>query len=176
VRHEIMSFTASPCLDRMEKSLIDARVSRQGRTILTAALHDCRSLLSGWTGPFVTAHGEFAPWNVRIQGERIFVVDWEHARRGANPLADTFNYFLMTHAVDAGEISARSMARALRRVEEVAPQLYPEWIWRPRVVSALGLAYLLETALERAARSRAPGSNPRVAGYMQAIEERSAWT
>jgi hypothetical protein len=162
----------------MEKAMagLDARISRQSRGVLGAALHDCRALLSGWTGPFVTAHGEFAPWNIRRQGERIFVLDWAHAERGANPLADAFNYFLMTRAVRAGRISTRCVASALRHVEEIAQQLYPEWIWRPRVVSGLALAYLLDAILERASTGRGPVRTQwRVNGYLRAIEERAAW-
>lgn len=28
--------------------------------------------------PFATAHGDFAPWNVRVAGNRLLAFDWEH--------------------------------------------------------------------------------------------------
>ena len=175
---DVMSFTASPCFARMEQALerLEPNQVRRERATLSAALQDCRSSLSDWTGPFVTAHGDFAPWNIRIHGDRIFVFDWERARAGANPLADAFNYFVMPRAACGRGLSARFMAGTLERIEDVAQRLYPEWIWRARVVSALGLAYLLEALLERAATARGfPRGDAAIGGCLRLLEERSAW-
>jgi hypothetical protein len=171
--HDIMSFTASPCFAKLEKGVarIEPQLTRHQRTLLHAVLHDCRSSLADWTGPFVTAHGDFAPWNARIQDDRVFVFNWERDRAGANPLADAFHYFVMPRAARGG-LGARFMASTLKRAEGIARKLYPEWIWRARVVSALGLAHLLEALLERAGTER---DDPMTAGYLRLLDERTAW-
>ena len=113
----VMSFAASPCFQHLEKALarLEPQLTRQERAALQAVLRDCRSLLAGWTGPFVTAHGDFAPWNIRIMGDGIFVFDWECARAGANPLADVFNYFIMPRTVSGLPVGARFVAATMRR-------------------------------------------------------------
>src|SRR5262249_2183338 len=73
VRQEVMSLTASRCFEYLEQTLVRLKphLTRNERTILQAVLGDCRSLLAGWTGPFVTAHGDFAPWNIRLHRDRL---------------------------------------------------------------------------------------------------------
>jgi hypothetical protein len=178
VSRDIMSFTASPCLEYLEQACgrLEPQLSRQERASLHSAVRDCRSRLAGWTGPFVTSHGDFAHWNICVQEDRIFVFDWEDAKAGANPLADAFNYFVMPRALRGGGTGPRFMAATMRRVEEIAQQLYPEWIWRARVVSALGLAYLLDAMFNCHARNRRlVRTHPVIGACLRAIEERSEW-
>ena len=54
--------------------------------------------VASWAGtmPDVMVHHDFAPWNVLTDGERVFVIDWEHATRGL-PLSDLL--FLLMHSV-----------------------------------------------------------------------------
>ena len=175
---EVMSFAASPCFEYLEDAVdrLVPYLTREERAELQAALHHCRSALAGWTGPFVIAHGDFIPKNVRLNEERIFVFDWEDARARANPLADALDYFVRQRAISRHGASPAFLAAALRRTEEVAQQLYPEWTWRARVVSALCLAYLLEVVLRRCAASRGLARNhPVTVGYFRLIEQRSAW-
>jgi hypothetical protein len=176
--HDVMSFPASPCCDYLTRTLarIEIHLTRAERALLRAVLADCHAVLAGWTGPFVRAHGDFVPWNIRVDGERIFVFDWEYARAAANPLADAFNFFVLQRAVTGRGLGPRFMCATRRRVGHVARQLYPEWTWRPGVVSALGLAYLLEVLLHYSAANRAlVRSHPVVAGYLRLMEARSSW-
>src|SRR6185295_11179536 len=111
---------------------------------LQNGLHDCCAYLAGWSGPFVVAHGDFAPWNIRLDGERIFVIDWEHARAGSNPLGDALHFFLMPRITSRRGVTRSAFSATLRQVDRVAQYLYPEWTWRPQVITGLALAYLLE--------------------------------
>jgi hypothetical protein len=43
------------------------------------ALEKASRELDGTTIPCGISHGDFAPWNTRIEGERLFVFDWESA-------------------------------------------------------------------------------------------------
>jgi Phosphotransferase enzyme family len=175
---EVMSFAASPCYEYLENAVdrLVPYLTREERSELHAALHDTRSSLAGWTGPFVIGHGDFIPKNVRLNEERIFVFNWQDARARANPLADALDYFVRPRAITRRGASPAFLAATLRRMEEVAQQLYPEWTWRPRVVSALCLAYLLETVLRCCAASKDLARSQAVTvGYFRLIEQRSAW-
>ena len=178
VAWQVMSFTASPCFRYLEETLdrLEPHMTRAERATLQAALHDCRMSLAGWTGPFVISHGEFAPWNIRLHGDRIYVLDWEYARGGANPLGDALDYLVLPRAISGRGVSPAFFGSALRRVEEVARQIDPEWTWRARAISALGLAYLLEMLLRySAATRRLNRTHPVVASYFRLVVQRSTW-
>jgi len=175
---DVTNFEASPCFKYLESTLgtLHPYLAAPVRATLQAGLRHCRAHLEDWSGPFVVAHGDFAPWNIRLHGERLFVMDWEHGRAGANPLADAFNYFLISRAKSGSGLGPVLLASTLRRVETVAQQLYPEWKWRARVISALGLAYLIEAFLRHAVASRGlVRTDPVMAGYLRSIDQRSAW-
>jgi len=178
VAWDITNFPASPCFAGLESTLrgLEQHLSSGERTALHGGLHDCCAYLAGWSGPFVVAHRNFAPWNIRVHGERIFVLNWQHARAGSNPLADALNHFLMPRAVSGRVITRAALIATLRRVEQIAQNLYPEWTWRPQVISGLALAYLLEAILHCGAANRGlAGTHPVKAGYFRLMEERAAW-
>lgn len=177
-RLNTLSFSSSPCFRQLDQALAQLApyATREALVALRAALADCMTHLSEWRGPFVIAQGDFAPWNIRVHRHGIFVFDWEYARSGANPLADIFNFLLMPRAASGRAIGIRFLADTLRRAADLARQLYPEWNWRPRVTSALALAYLLEVILHYShASRRIDRSDPVTRKYWQLIEERSAW-
>lgn len=178
VDRDVMSFATSPCCKSLESQLasIEPHLMPVERSVLKAALADCRLLLGDWMGPFVMGHGDFVPGNIRAQGDRIFVFDWEHARTGANPLADTFNFRIMQRAMSPRAPGAEFLRDVIRQVQKAADLLYPEFTWRTRAVSGLGLAYLLDVLLQHAAASRSlVRTHPVMARYLRLIEARSAW-
>lgn len=175
---EVLKFRQSPCLEYLERTLseLESCVTREDRMALQMALRDCRLALSDFSGPFVIAQGDFAPWNIRVQQRRIFVFDWEYAKAGANPLADAINYLLIQRAAVGRGVGTRFLANVMRRVEEIAVQLYPEWRMHPRVISALTLAYLLEVVLcYSASVKRLELRHPVITSYWELIERRRAW-
>lgn len=178
VRREVMSFATSACCESLEKTLksVAVHLMPAERSTLAMALSDCKALLDGWMGPFVLGHGDFAPWNIRLRGDRLFVYDWEHARAGANPLADAFNFRVMQRAVLSSGLGPRFLAASLRHLQKTADLLYPEFTWRSRAVSGLALAYLLEAILQSAFASRTLArTHPVVASYLRLVEERAEW-
>jgi hypothetical protein len=178
VAAEIMSYRASPCARYLEDTLqrLAAHMTPTEEKMLQRALRESHASLAGWTGPFVIAQGDFAPWNIRVHGDRIFVFDWEYARGGANPLADALNYFVLPRAVAGHGVSVAFFVSVLRRVERIARGIAPEWTWRPQIVSALGLAYLLEVILHYStANTRLLRSDPVVGACFELVERRSKW-
>lgn len=177
-RLDTMCFKTSPCLDYLERTFayLQPCLAPEAMEELQAALHDCRASLGDWSGPFVIAQGDFAPWNIRVHRQRVFVFDWEYARAGANPLADVLNYFLIQKAVSGRGIPGRVLVRVMRRAHEVAEQVYPEWTWRPREVSALTLAYLLEIILHYSQSvAQLDLQHPVIESYWRLVEQRWEW-
>lgn len=145
-------------------------------TALGDAYHDCETALLYWTGPYVLAQGDFAPWHIRYLGSQLFVTDWGHARAEASPLDDVLHFLMIQRAVCRRALSVPVLQSAMQRAREFAVQAYPEWSWRPKVIGALTLVYLLGTLLHRAlANRRIDLADPVVAGYWKLLERRSAW-
>jgi hypothetical protein len=178
VRLDAVKFPASPCSLHLEQTLgqLESSTTRDVLETLRGAVRDCLACMRDWTGPFVFAQGDFAPWNFRIHDDRVFVFDWEYARHGANPLADAFNYFLIQRTLAGRSMSNGFLAGVARRGGETAQAIYPEWKWRPQVVSALMLAYLLEILLGYSqASGRLERGHRVIAGYLRLVERRREW-
>jgi hypothetical protein len=48
--------------------------------------------LKGQPLPFHFSHGDFTSWNIKLNGEKLFVFDWEYARKAALPAHDIFHF------------------------------------------------------------------------------------
>ena len=135
--------------------------------LLQEAYEDCEKALLYWTGPYVLSQGDFAPWNIRTFGSQLFVFDWGEAHADASPLDDVLHYLMIQRRLRTVPLLRRAMGRA----HEFALAAYPEWSWRPRVIGALTLVYLLGVILHR----RLERADPVVAAYWRLLEKRSIW-
>jgi hypothetical protein len=162
----------------MQRSLAEARDFASERVLKT--LEDCYQLcetaLLYWTGPYVLAQGDFSPWNIRNVGAQLFVTDWGHARADASPLDDVLHYLMIQRALCLRPVTVPVLRQAMRRAADFAVQAYPEWSWRPPVIGALTLVYLLGVVLQRSLATRSFDRADRVIGpYWKLLEKRSAW-
>jgi hypothetical protein len=135
--------------------------------LLREAYYDCEKALLYWTGPYVLSQGDFAPWNIRTFGSQLFVFDWGEAHADASPLDDVLHYLMIQRRLK----SVPLLRRAIGRAHEFALAAYPEWSWRPKVIGALTLVYLLGVILNRGSKR----SDPVVDAYWKLLEKRSAW-
>ena len=62
------------------------------RALGQAALARAKRELDGATIPCGLAHGDFAPWNTRVEGGHLYVFDWESASWEAPTLWDIFHF------------------------------------------------------------------------------------
>src|SRR5207248_11066393 len=148
---------------------------RQMRT-LEESYADCETALLYWTGPYVLAQGDFEPWNIRTLGAQLFVTDWGHAHADASPLDDVLHYLMIQRALNSRPVTVPVLRQAMRRAADFAVQAYPEWSWRPPVLGALTLVYLLGVVLDRSLRNgRIEGADRVVDTYWKLLEKRSAW-
>src|SRR5262249_38713430 len=126
---------------------------------LEQAYHDCETALLYWTGPYVLSQGGFTPENVRDLGSHVFVRELGEARIEANPICDVLHYLLSRRGTDDA-----ALAKAMQRAGDFVAEAWPEWPWRPQVIGALTLAYLLGAAAH---------PSPRAGVYRRWIETRS---
>jgi hypothetical protein len=138
---------------------------------LQRAYHDCEAALLYWTGPYVLSQGDFAPWNIRTFGAQLFVYDWGQARAEASPLDDVLHYLVVQRALRRRPVGVRFLLAAMRRAHDFARQAYPEWTWRPHVIGALTLVYLLGAVLHHARETRSCESS----AYWRLLESRASW-
>ena len=136
----------------------------------------CETALLYWTGPYVLSQGDFAPWHIRNLGSQLFVTDWGEARAEASPLDDVLHYLMIQRAICLRPVTVPVLQQAMKRAAEFALQAYPEWSWRPPVIGALTLVYLLGTVLQRSLAMRRFDRADRVLGpYWKLLQKRSAW-
>ena len=135
--------------------------------LLQEAYYDCETALLYWTGPYVLSQGDFAPWNIRTLGSQLFVFDWGDAHADASPLDDVLHYLMIQRRLKTAPMLRRAMARA----RDFALVAYPEWSWRPRVIGALTMVYLLGVVLHRGVNA----ADPVVSSYLKLLERRTAW-
>ena len=148
---------------------------RQMRT-LEDSYGDCETALLYWTGPYVLAQGDFAPWNIRNLGSQLFVTDWGRAHADASPLDDVLHYLMIQRALNSRPITLPVLRQAMRHATDFAAKAYPEWSWRPPVIGALTLVYLLGVVLDRSLRGgRIERGDGVVDAYWKLLERRSAW-
>jgi hypothetical protein len=143
----------------------------QKNPLLEDAYHDCETALLYWNGPYVLSQGDFAPWNIRTFGAQLFVFDWGSAHADASPLDDVLHYLMIQRRLKTVPLLRRAMASA----QEFALAAYPEWSWRPQVIGALTLMYLLGVILHRMQNSTDRAVDPIVGAYQKLLEKRATW-
>ena len=177
-RFRALEFDACRTCHWIQDSLEQARAFAPTAAMRTleASYHDCETALLYWTGPYVLSQGDFAPWNIRNLGSQLFVTDWGNARTDASPLDDVLHYLMIQRALNARPVTVPVLEQAMRRAADFAVQAYPEWTWRPPVIGALTLVYLLGVVLHRSLAWRRMDRSDRVVGaYWKLLQKRSAW-
>jgi len=177
-RFRATDFEVSGCCQWLQRGLrrLESGAAPKARATLEQAYHDCETALLYWTGPYVLSQGDFAPWNVRDLGQQLFVMEWGNARTEASPLDDVLHYLMVQQALRSRAVSAAVLQASMRRASAFAVEAYPEWSWRPQVIGALTLVYLLDVVLGRSlAAGRLDRTDPVTGAYWKLIEKRSAW-
>ncbi|HVL34733.1 MAG TPA: hypothetical protein VM489_03585, partial [Burkholderiales bacterium] len=177
-RFRSTDFEVSGCGEHLARSLrrLEGQVSGAALGMLRGAFRDCETALLYWTGPYVLSQGDFAPWNIRTLGTQLFVHEWGQARTEASPLDDVLHYFMIQRALYGRAVTASFLQGAMKRAHAFALAAYPEWRWRPRVIGALTLVYLLGALLHASlAAGRLDRRDRVVRSYWNLIEKRSAW-
>jgi hypothetical protein len=119
------------------------------RQRITTTLHDVEASLGSREFLLGTAHRDFGPWNTRLREDgRLFVFDWDNARREMIPLYDLFTFQFLNYG---------DMARHKSDIAVVADIVAAGRRWWPELdrdtILHLFLAYLTEVALSSLGRA-----------------------
>lgn len=161
---------------RVAHARLRARVDPEVGELLESGYRDCERLLRGWSGPFVVAHGDFAPWNTRRGVWGSYVFDWEYAWDGASPAYDALHWHLLPRALGRGGLSSQTIQSARASTGAYLQAAFPEHRWTEKVLNGLVVHYLLDVVLFY---GMADGSinvqHPVIRNYLQVLERRSQW-
>src|SRR5579863_5654169 len=69
------------------------------RALLEAVVGDIAVLSGKEPVAQCIVHGDFAPWNIAVTNERLWVFDWENAVKHGNPLHDFLHFHLISEAL-----------------------------------------------------------------------------
>jgi hypothetical protein len=146
------------------------------RELIDAALHEVEQRIGVCRLPACLAHGDFAPWNVRIQAGRLFAFDWEYAQAGANPLHDFLHFHLMSRLARHRPLGTRFMAPLLSRAGRHADSVFGVRSGVAEAAGALAMHYLLDviTFYVEASRCLDP-RHPVLRAYLRLLEQRGQW-
>jgi thymidylate kinase len=114
--------------------------------VLSKTLGRIQDRLGALKLPFRFCHGDFVPWNALALGERLFLFDWEYARRQWLPGFDLFHFLIQTRLL----LGKASPARIFREVVAIVSRMEAVRIYWERLqieernVCILMLLYLLE--------------------------------
>ena len=144
--------------------------------LINASLDDVESRIGARALPSCLAHGDFAPWNVRVEGRDLFVFDWEYAHAGANPLQDYFHFHLMSRLARHRPIAPRYMLEVIREARVHARTVLGTRSGVAEAADALAVHYLLDviTFYTEADQSLDP-QHPVLRAYLRLLEERAQW-
>lgn len=124
---------------------IERRVVELGHRspILGIALDRVRPFLEKLTVPSTIVHGDFAPWNVQIQGSELGAFDWEYGELDGLPLMDELHHALQVGFLLSGWAPQRALAylRSVQSANRLGLQ--------PKDVVALQVVYLLDVSSRR---------------------------
>ena len=85
--------------------------------LLETAAAACGRMLGNTLAPCGLGHGDFAPWNIRMTGKKLLVIDWEYGSEAHPPLWDLFHFQISS----ATELRNRSAPGLYRDVTEAGP-------------------------------------------------------
>ena len=146
------------------------------RMLIDAALHEVEQRIGVCRLPACLAHGDFAPWNVRVQAGRLFAFDWEYAQAGANPLHDYLHFHLMSRLARHRPLGSRFMAPLLSRAGRHADSVFGARSGVAEAAGALALHYLLDVITFYVEASRCLDPNhPVLRAYLHLLKQRDRW-
>jgi hypothetical protein len=145
--------------------------------LLDAVLGDIAVLSGSEPVAECIVHGDFAPWNIAVTNDRLWVFDWENAVKRGNPLHDFLHFHLISEAllrrVQRSAALKLLLDNASRHLASVAG---PGYAPAPALVAALTLHYLAEVVIFFcSADGTLRHSHPVIKSYVRLMQIRHSW-
>jgi hypothetical protein len=174
--------SVSPWCDAPSFQRLRARVASLGpllgdeRGLVEAALMEIERRIGGRRLPACPAHGDFAPWNLRIEAGQLRVFDWEYAQAGANPLQDFFHFHLIGRVARGKQFDAFALAALLPAAAAHGREVFGAAGGVDRAAGALALHYLLDViTFYTEADGCLQARHPVLRAYLGLLARRDAW-
>jgi hypothetical protein len=92
---------------------LDGLLTEDWSRRIEKAMRRVEEAISGEPILMTAAHNDFAPWNIRVEGQVARVFDWEYAEQEQLPLFDPLHFALMPMA-----LKRKSSAKMMRRMRQ----------------------------------------------------------
>jgi hypothetical protein len=168
----------SPAYTRLEKRLgkITPLIDERYRELLQAALDEINRQIGQDELPGCLVHSDFAPWNLRVTADQLFVFDWEYAEDCGNPLQDFLHFHLMPRAVKRKPLRSSDMPGLLAETRTYADAMFGADIGMAAASGALTLQYLVDTVTFYVqASGYLATEHPVMRVYLNLLEQRAQW-
>jgi hypothetical protein len=159
---------------RMQQSL--PLMDSHYQTLLQSAMDEVEREIGSQRLPTCLVHSDFAPWNVRLDEQHLYVFDWEYAEESGNPIQDFLHFHLIQRVLRRWPMSASRMPSLLSEVATFARSVFGEESGVAQACGPLALHYLLDTLTFYTTVSGylAP-RHPVVHAYMELLRKRAEW-
>ena len=108
INTEWITLTSSKYWELLNKRVEAIVEKNHYYNIIKDALSTVENRLGNKVLPFHMSHGDFAPWNTYLVGEKLYLFDWEYSQDSALPGSDLFHFIIQTNFLlgkkDAGEV------------------------------------------------------------------------
>ena len=168
----------SEAYQRMQRRLqaISPLLQPSQQALLLDALNEVDLQIGDRELPASMVHGDFAPWNLRICDDRLFVFDWEYAEACGNPLQDFLHFHLIPRALQRWPLRTRWMPGLLEKTRQFADRLFGPDSGVAGASGALVTHYLLDTiTFYVEASGELDMQHPVLSTYLRLLDERAAW-
>lgn len=126
--------------------------------------------------PNLMIHGDFAPWNLRMINDDLFVFDWEYAETNGNPLQDFLHFHLIQQVLSHGALNNKTMSSLLQQTITYVDNQYGLDAGVGKACGPLTIHYLLDTISFYAETSGYLDSkHPVLHNYIKMLEQRAQW-
>lgn len=160
--------------ERMQRAL--PLMDQQYRDLMLAVLDELEGEIGQRRLPTCLIHSDFAPWNVRLAEQHLYVFDWEYAEESGNPIQDFLHFHLIPRVLSRVPMSISGMPVLLTAVAAYARGVYGDDSGVAEACGALALHYLLDTLTFYTTASGYLGlTHPVVRGYLELLEKRVQW-
>lgn len=151
-------------------------VEQGKRQLLLDVLNEIDGQIGHRELPAGMVHGDFAPWNLRLQNGQLFVFDWEYAEACGNPLKDFLHFHLIPRALQRRPLRTSWMPELLHKTAEFADSMFGPDSGVADASGALIMHYLLDTVtFYIEASGTLDTHHPVLSTYLRLLEERDQW-
>lgn len=160
--------------ERMQEAL--PLMDTQYQELMLAVLEEVEQNIGQTWLPTCLLHSDFAPWNVRLAEQHLYVFDWEYAEESGNPIQDFLHFHLIQRALQRWPMSANNMPVLLQEVAAFARDVFGEKSGVAQACGPLTLHYLLDTlTFYTTASGYLAPRHPVVHTYLELLRRRAEW-